>query len=120
MNNSIAFVLCIFCSVIIFSIMGLNYFALYQLLPIILFYIFQITVFNKVQVFFVKVCYVLSMVIMLLFPLSAIISWYFDVNQIASRSSTSGLLFVWLPIYSVLPGIFVCLIGWILISKFQK
>ena len=120
MNNSIAFLLCIFCTIIIFSILGLNYFSVYQLLPISLFYFFQVKLFNKSKEFYLKVCYILSMLIFLIFPVLAIIFWYFDINGMASGSSTSGLLFVWLPIYAVIPGIFVCIIAWIIKTKLKK
>ncbi len=122
MKNRTAFLLCLLCSVAAFLILGLNYFALYQLLPIVVFYIFQLKVFKKIKrpqtapfIF-----YMLSLLILLAFPLAAQIMWYFDINSIASKSSTSGLLFVWLPIYAVLPGIMTCSMAWIIMRKSEK
>jgi len=117
MNNLTAFLFCVFCSAVAFFVLGINYFALYQLLPIFIFYIFHITVFNKIKGTLLVVCYVLSVLLLLIFPLSAQISWYYDIDHLASKSSTSGLLFVWLPIYAVIPGIIPCLVAWIFKPK---
>lgn len=122
MNNITAFIVCLICSVAAFLILGFNYFALYQLLPIAVFYIFQLTVFSKLQrsEIFARICYLISFLILLIFPLISQLMWYFDINQMASKSSTSGLLFVWLPIYALLPGIVPCIIAWIIHSKREK
>lgn len=122
MKNITALILCLSCAVVAFLVLGFNYFALYQLLPIAVFYIFQITVFKKIKrsdkaAF---ICYILAILILLLFPLIAQIMWYFDINSLASKSSTSGLLFVWLPIYAVLPGIVICFLAWIISRKSIK
>ena len=119
MKNTFAFLLCLFCAAVAFLILGFNYFALYQLLPIVVFYIFQIKVFAKIKrittAFFV--CYILSILILLTFPLTAQIMWHFDISCLASKSSTSGLLFVWLPIYAILPGIIPCVVAWAMNGK---
>jgi len=122
MNNRTAFLLCLLCSVAAFLILGFNYFALYQLLPIVVFYIFQLKVFKKIKRPHTApfIFYMLSLLILLAFPLAAQITWYFDINSIASKSSTSGLLFVWLPIYAVLPGIMTCSMAWIIMRKSEK
>ena len=119
MNNLSAFLLCLLCALAAFLILGFNYFALYQLLPIAIFYIFQLKVFNKIKRSETApfIFYILSLLILLFFPLAMQIMWYFDINNLASKSSTSGLLFVWLPIYAVIPGIITCLIAWILGRK---
>lgn len=122
MKNITALILCLLCAVVAFLILGFNYFALYQLLPIAVFYIFQVKVFSKIKrsdkVSFI--CYILSILILLVFPLTAQVMWYFDINNLASKSSTSGLLFVWLPIYAILPGILTCLVAWIINRKLEK
>lgn len=109
MKNITVLILCLSCSLVAFLVVGFNYFALYQLLPIAVFYVFQLTVFNKIKrsdkLSFI--CYILSILILLLIPLTAQIMWYFDINNLASKSSTSGLLFVWLPIYAVVPGMLI-------------
>jgi len=122
MKNITAFILCLLCAVVAFLILGFNYFALYQLLPIAVFYIFQVKVFSKIKrsdkASFI--CYILSILILLVFPLTAQVMWYFDINNLASKSSTSGLLFVWLPIYAILPGILTCSVAWIINRKLKK
>lgn len=122
MNNITALLFCLACSVAAFLILGINYFALYQLLPIAIFYIFQVRVFHNIKRTdtVANVFYILSILILLVFPLSAQIMWHFDINGLASKSSTSGLLFVWLPIYAIIPGIITCFIAWIITRKFQR
>lgn len=122
MSNITALIICIICSIAAFLMLGFNYFALYQLLPIVVFFIFQVTVFNRLQrsETFARICYIISFSILLMFPLFAQSMYYFDINQTASKSSTSGLLFVWLPIYAVLPGLVPCSIAWIIHSKRRK
>lgn len=120
MKNNTALLLCVLCAVFAFLILGVNYFALYQLLPILVFYGFQVKVFNQFTSPASNVCYALAVLILLLFPLLAQISWYFDWNDLASKSSTSGLLFVWLPMYALLPGIVPCLVAWILKAKAEQ
>lgn len=122
MKNITALILCLSCAIVAFLVLGFNYFAFYQLLPIAIFYVFQITVFKKIKrsektAF---ICYILAILILLLFPLAAQIMWYFDINSLASKSSTSGLLFVWLPIYSVLPGTLMCFLAWIISGRSGK
>lgn len=122
MKNITALILCLACAVVAFLVLGFNYFALYQLLPIAIFYVFQLTVFKKInrsdKAAFI--CYILAGLILLVFPLTAQLMWYFDINNLASKSSTSGLLFVWLPIYAVLPGIIICSLAWIMNRKSIK
>ena len=122
MKNTTAFLLCLLCAIAVFLILGLNYFALYQLLPIAVFYTFQVKVFSKIKrsdkASFL--CYILSVLILLVFPLTAQVMWYFDINNLASKSSTSGLLFVWLPVYAILPGILTCSMAWIINRKLKK
>ena len=122
MRNTTALILCLSCAVAAFLILGFNFFALYQLLPIVVFYVFQITVFKKInrsdKASFTF--YIMSILILLVFPLAAQLMWYFDINNLASKSSTSGLLFVWLPIYALLPGIITCSIAWMINRKFGK
>lgn len=111
MNKYLALAFCIICSIVPFIAIGINYFALYQLLPIVVFYLFQRSVFKHVTSTQIKVCYVLAILTLLIFPIAAQLAWYFDVNKLASKSSTSGLLFVFLPIYATLPGLIPCLIA---------
>lgn len=122
MKNTPAFLLCLLCVVAVFLILGFNYFSLYQLLPIAVFYTFQVKVFSKIKrsdkASFI--CYILSILILLVFPLTAQVMWYFDINNLASKSSTSGLLFVWLPVYAILPGILTCSAAWIIKRKLKK
>lgn len=122
MKNTTALLLCLVCAGAAFLILGFNYFALYQLLPIVIFYIFQVKIFSKIKRADTAsvICYVLSVLILLLFPLAAQIMWHFDINQLASKSSTSGLLFVWLPIYALLPGIIPCIVAWIIQSRVKN
>lgn len=122
MKNSIALALCLTCAIAAFLILGFNYFALYQLLPITVFYIFQMTVFSKINRSdkVSLIFYILSILILLIFPLAAQLMWYFDINNLASKSSTSGLLFVWLPIYALIPGLITCLAAWITSRNFGK
>lgn len=120
MNNITALVLCLFCAIVAFLILGFNLFAMYQLLPIAVFYVFQITVFKKInpsdRTSFIF--YILSVLVLLIFPMAAQLMWHFDINNLASKSSTSGLLFVWLPIYALVPGIITCSLAWIISRKF--
>ena len=120
MNNLTSFLVCIVCSMVVFLTMGVNVFSVYQLLPILIFYFFQVKVFNKSEGSVRKVCYILAFLILLVFPALAQISWYFDINHLASKSSTSGLLFVYLPIYAIIPGIVPCIVAWIVKSKTNK
>jgi len=122
MKNITALILCLLCAVVAFLVLGFNYFALYQLLPIAVFYIFQLKVFNKIKRSDTAsfICYILAILILLVFPLIAQIMWYFDINNLASKSSTSGLLFVWLPIYAVLPGIVICSLTWMISRRSRK
>lgn len=122
MSNITSFFICLLCAFAAFLILGFNYFALYQLVPTVVFYIFQLNVFNKIKrsQTALFICYILSILILLAFPLTAQIMWYFDINNLASKSSTSGLLFVWLPIYAVVPGIIPCLVAWIIKRKFKR
>jgi hypothetical protein len=122
MKNITALIICLACAVVAFLVLGFNYFALYQLLPIAIFYVFQLKVFKKINRSNTAafICYILAGLILLVFPLTAQLMWYFDVNNLASKSSTSGLLFVWLPIYAVLPGIIVCSLAWIMSRKSIK
>jgi len=120
MRNPVALLLCLFCAAVAFFVLGLNYFALYQLLPIAVFYVFQLTLFSKVKGTALLVCYILAMLILLVFPMLAQLSWHFDLNGLATKSSTSGLLFVWLPIYALLPGIVPCVVALVIKSKSRK
>ena len=122
MKNITALILCLACALVAFLVLGFNYFALYQLLPIAIFYVFQLTVFKKINRSNTAaiICYILAGMILLVFPLAAQLMWYFDINNLASKSSTSGLLFVWLPIYAVLPGIIICSLAWIMSRKSVK
>lgn len=122
MTNITALILCLVCAVVAFMVLGFNYFALYQLLPIAVFCVFQLTVFKRINRSNTAafICYILAVLILLVFPLTAQIMWYFDINNLASKSSTSGLLFVWLPIYAVLPGIIICSLAWIISRKSRK
>lgn len=122
MKNITALILCLACAIVAFLVLGFNYFALYQLLPIAVFYVFQLTVLKKINRSDTAafICYILAVLILLVFPLIAQIMWYFDINNLASKSSTSGLLFVWLPIYAVLPGIIICSLAWIISRKSRK
>ncbi len=122
MKNSTALILCLACAVVAFLVLGFNYFALYHLLPIAVFYIFQLTVFKKINGSNTAafICYILAVLTLLVFPLTAQIMWYFDINNLASKSSTSGLLFVWLPIYAVVPGIVICFLTGIISRKIRK
>jgi len=120
MRNPIALLLCLFCSAVVFLILGLNYFSLYQLLPIVVFYVFQLAVFSKAKGTALQICYILAILILLIFPMLAQLSWHFDINRLASKSSTSGLLFVWLPIYALIPGIIPCLVALVIKSKSRK
>jgi len=122
MNNITALILCLSSAAVAFLVLGFNYFGLYQLLPIVIFYIFQLTVFKNIRRSDAAafICYILAILILLLFPLTAQIMWYFDISNLASKSSTSGLLFVWLPIYAVLPGILICSLAWIIGRRFRK
>ncbi len=122
MKNTTALILCLSCAVVAFLVLGFNYFALYQLLPIAVFYIFQLMVFKKIKRSDTAsfICYILAILILLIFPLTAQVMWYFDINNLASKSSTSGLLFVWLPIYAILPGILTCSVAWIINRKLKK
>ncbi len=122
MNNTTAFFICLLCAVVAFLILGFNYFALYQLVPTVVFYLFQLKVFNKSKPSQTALftCYILSILILLVFPLTAQIMWHFDINNLASKSSTSGLLFVWLPIYAVIPGTVICSVAWIINRKSKK
>ncbi len=122
MNNITALILCLSCAAVAFLVLGFNYFALYQLFPIAIFYIFQLTVFKNIKPSYTAafICYILAILTLLLFPITAQIMWYFDISNLVSKSSTSGLLFVWLPIYAVLPRILICSLAWIIISRFRK
>lgn len=111
MNKIIPFVCCLSCAAVAFLVLGINYFAAYQLLPIIVFYLFQRSVFKTIPTAAIKLCYISAILILLAFPLLAQLSWYFDINGSASSSSTSGLLFVFLPIYATLPGLLPCAIA---------
>ena len=117
MNRSIALALCVICSIVPFIAIGINYFALYQLLPIVVFYLFQRSVFRYMNSTQIKVCYIFAILILLIFPMAAQLAWYFDINKLASKSSTSGLLFVFLPIYATLPGLLPCVIASYIKSK---
>jgi len=120
MKKLIVILACLFCTVVAFLVLGLNYFALYQLLPIILFYFFQVKVFSDIEGIWMKICYILAILILLIFPLLAQVSWYYDINGLASKSSTSGLLFVFLPIYASLPGLLICVIAFAIKSNRKK
>lgn len=122
MKNTTVLILCLLCAVAAFLILGFNYFALYQLLPIVVFYVFQWMVFDKIKRSDTTsmVFYILALVILLVFPLLAQIMWYFDINHLASKSSTSGLLFVWLPIYAAIPGIIISSLAWIISRRSRK
>ena len=122
MKNITALILCLSCAVVAFLVLGFNYFALYQLLPIAVFYIFQLKVFNKIKCSDMAsfICYILAILILLVFLIIAQIMWYFDINNLASKSSTSGLLFVWLPIYAVLPGIVICSLTWMISRRSRE
>lgn len=114
MKNRTAFLLGLFCSAVAFLTLGFNYFALYQLLPIVVFYLFQVKLFKGVSSTSLKICYLLAIIILLAFPLLVQLSWYFDLFSFKSKSSTSGLIFVWLPLYALLPGLLPCVIAsWI-------
>lgn len=117
MSKPIAFLCCLFCAVVVFFTLRFNYFSIYQLLPIVLFYISQVTVFRDINSWSIRICYALAIICLLIFPLFTQLGWYFDINKMASKSSTSGLLFVFLPIYAILPGILPCVIAWVIKSK---
>lgn len=103
--NHVELLICLICSILVFILLGINFFSLYQLIPILIFYIFTRTTFKHINGFYIKVCYSLSVIAFLLYPLAMQIGWYFDINEMASGSSTSALLFVYLPIYSTVLGI---------------
>lgn len=111
MNKIIPLVCCLSCAAIAFLVLGINYFAAYQLLPIIVFYLFHRSVFKTIPTAAIRLCYISAILILLAFPLLAQLSWYFNLKGSASSSSTSGLLFVFLPIYATLPGLLPCAIA---------
>lgn len=105
------YVLCLLCAILVFVLLGLNFFAAYQLLPILIFIIFRRKVFQTIKGQYVRLCYALSVLAFLLFPLVMQIGWYFDINEMSSGSSTSGLLFLYLPIYSIFLGLIPALLA---------
>jgi hypothetical protein len=104
---------CLACAIAAFLILGFNYFALYQLLPVVIFYIFYLKTFPKVKrsqtVSFVL--YMLSKALLLLMPLTAQLMWYLDIGRLPSKSSTSAPLFLRLPIYAAVPEVTTCWIA---------
>ena len=111
MNKIIPLICCLSCAAVAFLVLGINYFAAFQLLPIIVFYLFQRSIFKNISNVAIRLCYIFAILILLAFPLMAQLSWHFDINGSATRSSTSGLLFVFLPIYATLPGLLPCTIA---------
>ncbi|MET4083157.1 hypothetical protein ABIB40_003126 [Pedobacter sp. UYP30] len=117
-NNYKSLILCMVCSALVFVLLGINFFSVYQLVPILTFYIFQRTTFHDIHGLYLKLCHLLSIIAFLVYPLSMQIGWYFDINKMASASSTSGLLFVYLPIYSTILGLIPSLAA-IVIKRLQ-
>ena len=114
MKITIPYLLCLVCSVMVFVILGINLFAVYQLLPIAIFLIFHKKVFLASKGRYLQFCYWLTILGFLLYPLTMQLAWRLDLFHIATGSSTSGLLFVYLPIYAVSIGLVPALIGEIL------
>lgn len=119
MKINIPYLLCLICTIMAFVILGINLFAVYQLLPIAIFLIFHKKVFLASKGRYLTFCHQLTILAFLLYPLTMQLAWRLDLYHIATESSTSGLLFVYLPIYAVSLGLISALIGAIL-KKHQR
>lgn len=86
-------------------------FLIFNLIPVILFFGFHIYIFNKMQTFFLRGCYIAASLSLVIYPMIMYTMWYFDISEIATRSSTSGLLFVTVPISAIFCGIIPLSIG---------
>ncbi len=86
-------------------------FLILNLFPQMLFFCFHIYIFNKMQTFFLKGCYIAASFSLVIYPIVMYTMWYFDIAEIATRSSTSGLLFVTVPISAIGFGIIPLSIG---------
>ena len=80
-------------------------FLIVNLLPAMLFFGFHLYIFNKIQTVFSRVCYIVASLSLVIYPMIMYTMWHFDIAEIATKSSTSGLLFVTVPISSILFGI---------------
>lgn len=88
-------------------------FLILNLLPAMLFLGFHIYIYDKIHTVFLRGCYVVALLSLVVYPMIMYTMWYFDIAEIATRSSTSGLLFVTVPISSLLCGIIplsICLL----------
>jgi hypothetical protein len=86
-------------------------FLILNLLPAMLFFGFHLYIFNKIHTNFLRGCYIVASLSLVIYPMVMYTMWYFDIAEIATRSSTSGLLFVTVPISSILCGIIPLSIG---------
>jgi hypothetical protein len=83
---------------------GFNYILIWNLLPAVAFYFITKKYFNNWKVLKIssKICLILLVLFLIIFPTISAVMWIFDVEEAKSGSSTAGLIFIFIPIYAFL------------------
>ena len=104
-------------AIIVTIAVGLNSFLIWNLLPAVAFYFLTKKYFNNWYVLkiFSKICLILLLLFLIIFPAYASFMWIFDIGATQSGSSTAGLIFIFVPfwafVFSLLPYIILRILG---------
>lgn len=117
MKNLTLIIILIVSAIIIIVAVGFNLFLVWNLLPIVVFYFVSKKYFNNWSVLktFSKICLILLAVFLIIFPTAICTMWIFNIGEIATGSSTAGLIFIFIPVsafvFSLIPYIILHLLG---------
>jgi len=104
-------------AIIVTIAVGFNFFLIWNLLPAVAFYFLTKKYFNNWYVLkiFSKICLILLLLFLIVFPAFASFMWIFDIAGTQSGSSTAGLIFIFIPfwafVFSLLPYIIIRTLG---------
>ena len=105
------------CALLVFATEGFHPFAVWNCVPILVAYLFAVMILEKARGLWrnvdprIKGSLIGFVVAAVGVTLFTHIAWVTDLGRVASASSTSGLLFLFLPIYSVILGIVGSILG---------
>ena len=117
MKSYILIIISLTSAVIISMAVGFNLFLIWNLLPVVAFYFITNQYFkswNKLLIL-PKICLIFLGLFLIIFPTLVSIMWIFDIEGTSSSSSTSGLIFLFIPlwafVFSLIPFIILNLLG---------
>ncbi|WP_223606183.1 hypothetical protein [Chryseobacterium sp. OSA05B] len=119
MKKLIVPLICLLAVVLELLLVRFNFEAWFVLAPIVLFFIFHTLIINAMHGLAIKICYGLAFMIMLIFPLSLPVIFYFNIGG-AAEDGQSALAFVFYHIYACMLGVLPCLVALIFKKRNKK